>query len=139
MSIIPKIKVMVDSNVLISSIYTKNGVAIQVLNKATNPPYSLVLCEQILDEDYKFFSKKFPSKLEDMKNTLIASRYDLIILNNNDIFYFEESKIRDITDRPILRAAKKANIDLFITGDRDFLDSSLEHPKIMSLQQFMSI
>jgi predicted nucleic acid-binding protein len=130
---------MVDSNVLISSIYTKNGVAIQVLNKATNPPYSLVLCEQILDEDYKFFSKKFPSKLEDMKNTLIASRYDLIILNNNDIFYFEESKIRDITDRPILRAAKKANIDLFITGDRDFLDSSLEHPKIMSLQQFMSI
>jgi predicted nucleic acid-binding protein len=32
--------------------------------------------------------------------------------------------IRDFTDRPILRAARKAKVDIFVTGDKDFLEST---------------
>ena len=48
-----------------------------------------------------------------------------------------ESKIRDPKDRPILRAALDANVDLFLTGDKDFLSLDMEHPKCMTVAQFL--
>ena len=37
-----------------------------------------------------------------------------------------EESIRDINDRPILRAAISANADIFLTGDKDFLESDIK-------------
>ena len=46
-----------------------------------------------------------------------------------------ENEIRDVKDRPILRAAIFANADILLTGDKDFLDAraKIEKPKIMSV------
>jgi predicted nucleic acid-binding protein len=48
-----------------------------------------------------------------------------------------EAEIRDAKDRPILRAARKANVNIFVTGDKDFLESSAMRPKILTAAQFM--
>ena len=37
-----------------------------------------------------------------------------------------EKQIRDINDRPILRAAIEAKADILLTGDKDFLDSGVK-------------
>ena len=50
-----------------------------------------------------------------------------------------ESKIRDPKDRPILRAALDANVDLFLTGDKDFLESSVTDPRIISVPDFLAM
>ena len=50
-----------------------------------------------------------------------------------------EAQIRDPKDRPILRAALGAGAELFLTGDKDFLDSSVEDPRIVSVQQFLKM
>ena len=50
-----------------------------------------------------------------------------------------EEKIRDIKDRPILRAALYANADVLLTGDKDFLESGLKHPKIMTVAEFIQM
>ena len=50
-----------------------------------------------------------------------------------------ESKVRDVKDRPILRAAVDAHADLFLTGDKDFLDSSVEDPRIISVAAFLDM
>ena len=39
-----------------------------------------------------------------------------------------EEKIRDVNDRPILRAAIHAKADILLTGDKDFLESGLQNP-----------
>ena len=49
----------------------------------------------------------------------------------------EENNIRDIADRPILRAAVNANVDLLLTGDKDFLESGIIHPKIVTATEFV--
>lgn len=49
-----------------------------------------------------------------------------------------ENKIRDPKDRPILRAALSSNADFFLTGDKDFLESSVEDPRIISVAEFLS-
>lgn len=48
-------------------------------------------------------------------------------------------KIRDVKDRPILRAAKIAKVDILLTGDKDFLESGINTPKIINPSQFLSI
>jgi hypothetical protein len=43
-------------------------------------------------------------------------------------------KIRDKKDYPILASAIIADVDVFITGDKDFGGLDLEHPEIMTIE-----
>ena len=36
--------------------------------------------------------------------------------------YDSEMQVRDVNDRPILRAALNAKADILLTGDKDFLE-----------------
>ena len=44
-----------------------------------------------------------------------------------------------MNDRPILRAAIKAESDVFLTGDKDFLESDVTDPKIMTAAEFIDL
>jgi predicted nucleic acid-binding protein len=48
-----------------------------------------------------------------------------------------ESRIRDVKDRPILRAAIANRVNIIITGDKDFLESGLTQPKMMTASEFL--
>ncbi len=50
-----------------------------------------------------------------------------------------ERAIRDPKDRPILRAALNAHADLFLTGDKDFLESNITDPRIISVSEFLDL
>ena len=50
-----------------------------------------------------------------------------------------EEKIRDVNDRPILRAAIYAKVDILLTGDKDFIESGLHTPKIMTASDFIKM
>ena len=49
----------------------------------------------------------------------------------------EEELIRDTNDRAIMRAAIACNVDVILTGDKDFLESGIQHPKIMTAADFL--
>ena len=49
----------------------------------------------------------------------------------------EELKIRDVKDRPILRAALDAGADVFLTGEKYFLESLVTDPRIISVNDFL--
>ena len=49
----------------------------------------------------------------------------------------EELKIRDVKDRPILRAALDAGADVFLTGEKVFLESLVTEPRIISVNDFL--
>ncbi len=51
----------------------------------------------------------------------------------------EETQIRDVNDRPILRAAIKAKADVLLTGDKDFLESKVKSPAIMTPAEFLHL
>jgi len=44
----------------------------------------------------------------------------------------------DTKDRPLLRAAIMADVDVIVTGDKDFLEAGIEWPAILSPAEFMS-
>jgi putative PIN family toxin of toxin-antitoxin system len=132
MSLVAK-RVMFDTNILISAILNPQGNPNTALIKGTEFPYSLVLCDQIIDEIRRIFNRKFFAHIQDMEMFLARLRCDMVTLTAEDEVYMDEDKIRDVNDRPILQAAKKAGVDIFVTGDKDFLESAVKQPMIITL------
>ncbi|MDR1203920.1 MAG: PIN domain-containing protein [Peptococcaceae bacterium] len=128
---------MLDTNILFSAMYKFEGTPFDAFVKASKMPYRLVLCDQIIDELRRNFNRKFPAKITTVERFLSIAHYDLITLTSEDGMFDDEENIRDMDDRPILRAAKKARVDIFVTGDNDFLESSVTMPKIMTAAQFV--
>jgi len=130
-------RVMLDTNVLFSAMYNFEGKPFAAFAKASEKPYRLVLCDQIIDELRRNFNRKFPAKVPVLERFLSITQYDLITLAPEDEVFDDEENIRDDTDRPILRAALKAKVDILVTGDKDFRESTVTNPKIMTAAQFI--
>ncbi|MCL2087543.1 MAG: PIN domain-containing protein [Oscillospiraceae bacterium] len=131
------IRIMFDSNVLFSAMYKTNGTPFNAFNKASEMPYRLVLCDQIIDELRRNFNKKLPVKIPALERFLAIAHYDLVSITPDDVETADEKTISHSNDRPIVRAARKANVDILVTGDRDILESSITIPKIMTAAQFV--
>ena len=83
-------------------------------------------------------AKNFPTALPNWKLFLYNILSYVHVVSTPETVSETEKKIRDPKDRPILRAALDAHADLFLTGDKDFLESSITDPRIISVADFLS-
>ena len=130
-------RILIDTNVLISAALSANGVPYQAYVKAVTYPNHGLICEQNVDEMKRIFNKKFPNRLAALDRFLSVALMTMELVpipTDEDI---AEMKIRDVNDRPILRAAMKAGTDVLLTGDKDFLESGLQKPVIMTPAEFV--
>lgn len=124
-------RILVDTNILISAILFPNGKPAQVLLKVTQE-HEMVLCEQNLMELREVVKRKVPRLLLNIEALLLELSYELIPSSQHT-----EKTIRDLKDQPILNAAIQANVELLITGDKDFLVLKLDRPKCLTAAQFL--
>lgn len=130
-------KIMIDTNVIISAALFPNGKAAKAFFKAMMPPYKPIVCDYIVDELHRKFQEKFPEKQTELEAFLFQALSFIEIVKTPEDAVDAESKVRDIKDRPILRAALDAHADLFLTGDKDFLESSITDPRITGVAEFL--
>ncbi len=130
-------RVLIDTNVLISAALNADGVPFQAYKKASSYPNKGLICEQNVDEMKRLFNKKFPTKLSALDKFLSMALLTLELIPVPELEAQEESQIRDVNDRPILRAAIWARADILLTGDRDFLEAGLNKPQIMTPAVFL--
>jgi putative PIN family toxin of toxin-antitoxin system len=131
-------KVLIDTNILISAALFPNSTPAKAYNKAVTHPYHGLVCEQNIDELHRIFNRKFPTKLSALERFLASSATALEIIPTPMEEDTAEQKIRDVKDRPILRAAISANADFLLTGDKDFLESGVKYPEIITAAEFMA-
>lgn len=101
-------------------------------------PYQAAICEQNLDEMKSIFTKKFPDKLPALESFISNSLLSIEIVDTPESPVEEESLMRDMMDRPILRSAVASDVDIILTGDKDFLESGIDHPRMMNPSDFCS-
>ena len=130
-------RVLIDTNVLISAALNADGVPFQAYKKASSYPNKGLICEQNVDEMKRIFNKKFPTKLSALDKFLSMALLTMELIPVPELEAQEESQIRDVNDRPILRAAMWARADILLTGDRDFLEAGLNKPQIMTPAVFL--
>ncbi len=130
-------RVLIDTNVLISAALNPTGVPSQAYQKAASYPNRGLICEQNVDELKRIFNKKFPTRLAALDKFLSTALLTLELVPTPSDELATEALIRDVKDRPILRAAIEARADVLLTGDKDFLESGVEHPAIMTPAEFV--
>ena len=130
-------RVLVDTNVLVSVALSTSGTPYLAYIKATSAPCRRLICEQTIDELKSVFNRKFPKALPLLHEFLSKALPILELVAIPTIENEAEAQVRDTSDRPILRAALAANADIILTGDKDFLEAALARPKILTPAQFM--
>lgn len=132
-------RILIDSNIIISAIYSKNSVPHQAYKKAVEPPHQGLICEQSIEEIRRVFNRKFPNKIQAFESFITSMLSVVEVVPVPQSVHPDEEEIRDMDDRPILRSAIKAKADILLTGDRDFIESAITQPQIMTAAQFIQI
>ena len=130
-------RILVDTNILISAALNPNGTPYKAFLKAVTYPNKGIICDQNIEELRRIFNRKFPQKISLLEHFLSIVLMAMEVVSTPNEELEEESYIRDVADRPILRAALNAKADILLTGDKDFLESGVTNPKIMTAAEFI--
>ena len=131
-------KVLIDTNILISAALSNAGIPYKAFVKAVSYPNHGMVCEQNIDEMRRIFNRKFQNKIQALESFLSLALLTLEVVIIPDESYDLEIKIRDMNDRPILRAAISTGADILLTGDKDFIESGILKPRIMTATEFVT-
>jgi putative PIN family toxin of toxin-antitoxin system len=128
---------MIDTNVLISAILFPGSSPTITLQKVIEK-HNLVLCSHIIDEVHIVFERKFPEKIKNLERFLSKLSYELVY-TPLDIEMNKYPQIRDNGDLPILVSAILADVDIIITGDKDFQSIEIEKPIVLTPRESLNI
>lgn len=129
-------RILIDTNILISAALNSHGTPYKAYLKAVTYPNKGIICDQNIEELWRIFNRKFPTKISMLEKFLAYSLSVIEVATTPEMEEDAEKLIRDVKDRPILRAALNAKADVLLTGDKDFLESGVTDPKIMTAAEF---
>ena len=124
-------RILVDTNILFSALLFPQSKPAKALLLVADR-HEMILCDRNIMELRDILSRKAPALLPDAEVLLAELSYELIPAVDH-----AEKLIRDAKDQPILNAAVISNVDIILTGDKDFLSLEMEHPKCMTAAQFL--
>ncbi|MCM1253267.1 MAG: PIN domain nuclease [Clostridium sp.] len=94
------------------------------------------MCDYVIEELRLVTDRKFPTKRKFLDRFFLELPFELVYtpktLNLNEF-----PEVRDIKDSPILATAMMEEIDIFITGDKDFLVLDVDMPEIITMAEFL--
>ena len=122
-------RIFLDSNVIISGIYSKAGPPGKILDLHTAGRIQIVVCKFVLEEVIRNIrvkrSKDIPALYAFLSN---APPLIVIDPDKNEILLW--AKYLSHEDAIILAAAIHAGVDFFITGDKHFNSAALKSQKL---------
>jgi putative PIN family toxin of toxin-antitoxin system len=127
-------RIMLDTNVLISSIIFKSKIMNEMI-AAILKKHRLVLSSFVIEELKSVVQRKFEGKSADLDLFLTVLPFEYVYTPDEmdeDLF-----EIRDEMDYPVLYSAIVEDVDILITGDKDFSDVDVEKPEILTPQKFL--
>ena len=128
-------RIMLDTNILISIvIFNSNKLKKMLIDICEK--HTLVLSSYVIQELEEVTERKFANKKKAMSEFLFNLPYE-IEYTPSTILDEKALSIRDIKDVPVLYSAIISDVDVLVTGDRDFDDIDMEKPEIMTPNEFL--
>ena len=124
---------MLDTNILVSAFVFRSKQIYTVIDYIVLH-HELLLPSYVINELKDVVDRKFPrmaGKLDEFLATLSFTLAHTPQNMQSGLF-----KIRDIFDAPILYTAIIKDVDVLITGDKDFSDICIKRPVIMTIAGF---
>jgi len=127
---------MLDTNILVSMIFFPNE-QINTLIKILSTEYQVVVCDYVINELRLVVKRKFSSRWKKLNYFFLKYPFNIVFVQL-DADFSDFPQVRDVKDIPILATAILEDIDVFITGDKDFLAlEDVKKPRIMIMNAFL--
>ena len=128
-------RIMIDTNILISAFVFKSESMKRLIERIVEN-HDLIISSYVLDELSEVVKRKFPNQVKALDKFLTALSFQLVYSpktpEDNNLFY-----IRDENDYMVLYTAIIEDVDVFITGDKDFKEVDIDRPEILTLSEFL--
>lgn len=130
-------RVMLDTNVLLSiAIFKSKALSMMLSAICESSDKQLVLSSYCIGECYEVAERKKPALIPALDRFFDAISFEMIhtpqTLPEHDWF-----TIRDKDDEKVLYSAIAANVDVLVSGDKDFADVPIEKPEILTPNEFV--
>lgn len=119
-------KIMLDTNVLISA-FVFGGKAGELLQNLFESEHYLYVSEYVNKEFKDKLKEKWPAKAEKVYS--LYRKLDFVFCKST---VEELGILRDKKDIPVLSDAIYNDVDVLVTGDKDFFESDIKKPLIFS-------
>lgn len=124
-------KILVDTNVLISALlYRTSKPSLALLHSAKY--HELFLSDYNIAELHKIVGNKFPELQPDVDVLLAELAFEMIPAPQSP-----QKLIADPKDAPVLNAAILADVDIIISGDKHFLNMTIERPIVLTPTKYL--
>ena len=131
-----KLKVLLDTNIWISGILF-SGNEEKIVDYAFDGKFHSIIPFQLINELKRVMIDKFQLSHDEVLDSINEIIQVSEIVDFED---FDDIEVRDIDDKPILKAAKISQCDFLVTGDKDIkVLGSIENTKIISSKEFLEI
>ena len=127
-------RILIDTNIIVSAAIFPHG-RISALMKEIIREHEIYICAFSLEELAYLVNAKFRKYKNDVDTFLNELAYVFV----RSPFVLRESEvpvIRDPDDYPILLSAIDADVDVLLSGDKDFYGVDCERPEILSPSAF---
>ena len=127
-------RVMLDTNILISAFVFKSKKMNELIYKLSKE-HEIIICSYTVEELKDLINSKFKVSQKDLDEFLKDFPFNLVYSPTNvENKLFE---IRDKDDYIILHTAIIEDVDVFITGDKEFDNIDIDKPEIMNATEFL--
>ena len=127
-------KVMLDTNILVSAFVFKSKKMNELIYKLSTE-HEIVICSYTIEELKELIDTKFKVTQKDLDEFL--KDFPFILVYSPTTVGNKLFEIRDKDDYIILHTAIIEDVDVFITGDKDFNDIDIDKPEIMNATEFL--
>ncbi|ADL68374.1 PilT protein domain protein [Thermoanaerobacterium thermosaccharolyticum DSM 571] len=128
-------RIMIDTNVLILIFLFPTSRMKKLVDIITDQ-HTIVLPSYVIDELKMVIRRKFPAKYQDLDTFLSELPFEYTYTIEK-IYIHKYPDIRDKKDLPVLVSAITEDVDVLITGDKDFYDLKIEKPEILTPAKFV--
>lgn len=128
-------RVMLDTNIFISMIFFPTNQTRELAMRLTEE-HQIVVCDYVIEELRLVVDRKFPAKKKYLDRFFRELPFELVYTPRT-LDFEDFPAMRDINDLPILATAIMENVDVFVTGDKDFLVLDLEILNIITMAEFL--
>lgn len=128
-------RVMLDTNIFISMIFFPSAQTRELAKRLTDN-HQIVVCDYVIEELRLVTDRKFPAKRQFLDRFFLELPFELVY-TPKALNLDEFPEMRDTKDSPILATAIMEGIDVFVTGDKDFLVLDVDIPEIITMAEFL--
>jgi putative PIN family toxin of toxin-antitoxin system len=129
-------RIMMDTNVLISIVLFPTPQMNKMMEHIFQK-HNLVLSSFVVEEFKGVMARKFPTEVKNVDRFLSRVSYELVYTPDEiDQSIF---RIRDTHDYPVLYTAIIDDVDVLITGDKDFASVEIDRPEVLTPVNFIKM